>query len=303
MTDSTSEFEGQIGRVPASVWQRELEKTTGKFHLTAAWVAATFDPVFAITDYINIPQGWSTLLVIRLCVSLITIGTIMIRRKLKFSSYIVALVPFVLISFQNAFTYQYINEEGLLGQNLNYMALLIGAAMFVLWHWRFSVLIVLFSAMVTFLFVANNPLLAADTFFLKGGLLLMVSALFMIVLIHTRYRLTAREIKARLALRASNKEIKEQAAEIKRINENLEQLVHERTQALERKNAALEEYAFINAHKLRSPLASILGLTNLLTSMELGKEAAAINEHLKLSANKLDDIIGDITKAIEKGDE
>lgn len=303
MTDRGSELEGELGRVPETLWQQELEKTTSRFHITAAWVAVTFDPVFAVTDYINIPQGWSTLLVIRICVSLITIATIMLRKRLVFPSYIVVMVPFVLISFQNAFTYQYINESGLLGQNLNYMALLIGAAMFVLWHWRFSVLIVLLSAMVTFLFVANNPGITANGFFLKGGLLLMVSGLFMIVLIQTRYRLTGKEIKARLALRASNKEIKAQAAEIKRINENLEKLVHERTQSLEKKNAALEEYAFINAHKLRSPLASILGLTNLLTKMDLGNDAAAINEHLKSSANKLDNIIGDITKAIEKGDE
>ncbi|MEQ8362955.1 MAG: hypothetical protein RIF39_11820 [Cyclobacteriaceae bacterium] len=302
MTNNAN-FEGELGGVPASVWQQEIEKTTSKFHLTAAWVAVVFDPVFAITDYINIPQGWSTLFMIRICVSVITIVTILVHRKLAFSSYIVVMVPFVLISFQNAFTYQYINEEGLLGQNLNYMALLIGASMFVLWHWRFSVLIILLSAIVTFLFVANNTLLTGEAFFLKGGLLLIVSALFMIVLIQTRYRLTSNEIRARLALRASNNEIKKQAAEIKRINENLEQIVHERTLSLEKKNAALEEYAFINAHKLRSPLASILGLTNLLTKMDLGKDAAAINEHLKSSANKLDDIIGDITKAIEKGDE
>lgn len=302
MTDK-SEFEVQLGRVPEASWQQELEKTTGRFHLTAGWVAAIFDPVFAITDYINIPQGWSTLLVIRICVSMITIGMIIMQRKLVFSSYIVVMVPFALISLQNAFTYQYINEEGLLGQNLNYIALLIGAAMFVLWHWRFSVLIVMLSAMATFLFVANNPNITANGFFLKGGLLLMVSGLFMIVLIQTRYRLTASEIKARLALRASNNEIKDQAAEIRRINENLEKLVHERTQSLKKKNAALEEYAFINAHKLRSPLASILGLTNLLTKMDLGKDASAINEHLKSSATKLDSIIGDITKAIEKGDE
>lgn len=302
MTDK-SEFEVQLGRVPEASWQQELEKTTGRFHLTAAWVAAIFDPVFAITDYINIPQGWSTLLVIRICVSMITIGMIIMQRKLVFSSYIVVMVPFALISLQNAFTYQYINEEGLLGQNLNYIALLIGAAMFVLWHWRFSVLIVMLSAMATFLFVANNPNITANGFFLKGGLLLMVSGLFMIVLIQTRYRLTASEIKARLALRASNNEIKDQAAEIRRINENLEKLVHERTQSLKKKNAALEEYAFINAHKLRSPLASILGLTNLLTKMDLGKDASAINEHLKSSATKLDSIIGDITKGIEKGDE
>lgn len=288
--------------IPSSQVDFELEKTSSKFHLTAAWVAVIFDPVFAFTDYINIPQHWKVLLAIRIVVSIITLAAIIARRRLMFSSFIVAFIPFMLISIQNAYTYQYIDASGLLGHNLNYMALLVGAAMFVLWHWRYSVFVIAVSAVVTTFFVYTNPALTWDEFFLQGGLLLMVTAIFMVILIRTRYNLTLKELVARLALRASNDEIKAQAAEIKRINENLEAIVHERTAALERKNKALEEYAFINAHKLRSPVASILGLVNLLTKLDLGKDAKSINDHLKDSAEKLDEIVGDITKAIERGD-
>lgn len=291
-----------IADIPSSQVDFELEKTSSKFHLTAAWVAVIFDPVFAFTDYINIPQHWKVLLAIRIVVSIITLAAIIARRRLMFSSFIVAFIPFMLISIQNAYTYQYIDASGLLGHNLNYMALLVGAAMFVLWHWRYSVFVIAVSAVVTTFFVYTNPALTWDEFFLQGGLLLMVTAIFMVILIRTRYNLTLKELVARLALRASNDEIKAQAAEIKRINENLEAIVHERTAALERKNKALEEYAFINAHKLRSPVASILGLVNLLTKLDLGKDAKSINDHLKDSAEKLDEIVGDITKAIERGD-
>lgn len=291
-----------IADIPSSQVDFELEKTSSKFHLTAAWVAVIFDPVFAFTDYINIPQHWKVLLAIRMAVSIITLAAIIARRRLMFSSFIVAFIPFMLISIQNAYTYQYIDASGLLGHNLNYMALLVGAAMFVLWHWRYSVFVIAVSAVVTTFFVYTNPALTWDEFFLQGGLLLMVTAIFMVILIRTRYNLTLKELVARLALRASNDEIKAQAAEIKRINENLEAIVHERTAALERKNKALEEYAFINAHKLRSPVASILGLVNLLTKLDLGKDAKSINDHLKDSAEKLDEIVGDITKAIERGD-
>ncbi len=298
MTDRTSEEY----KVPTALWEGEMEKTSARFHIIAAWVAAIFDPVFAITDYINIPDGWTTLLTIRISVSAITILAILIRKKLVFSSYIVAFIPFILISLQNAYTYKFLDSNGLLGQNLNYMALLVGAAMFVLWHWRYSMFVVVISGVATFLFIYANPNLNVTEFFLKGGLLLLVTAIFMIVLIRTRYDLTLREIKARLALKASNEEIQAQALEIKRINENLEQMVHERTQSLEKKNQALEEYAFINAHKLRSPVASILGLINILTKMDLGEEEKIIKTHLEDSAQKLDAIVGDITKAIERGD-
>jgi ligand-binding sensor domain-containing protein len=98
-----------------------------------------------------------------------------------------------------------------------------------------------------------------------------------------------------------NEEIQAQAEEIKGINENLEHLVQERTKEVLKKSKALEEYAFINAHKLRSPVASVLGLINLLDKTELNPEAQAIHEHLKRSAGELDAIVYSITKAIEKG--
>lgn len=103
-------------------------------------------------------------------------------------------------------------------------------------------------------------------------------------------------------IQAQNEEIMAQAEEIKGINENLEMLVHQRTAELERKNKALEEYAFINAHKLRSPLASILGLINLISKTNLDDEAKLINQHLRHRANELDDIIRSITEAIERGE-
>jgi ligand-binding sensor domain-containing protein len=104
-------------------------------------------------------------------------------------------------------------------------------------------------------------------------------------------------------IQAQNEEIMAQAEEIQGINENLEMLVKQRTAELEKKNKALEEYAFINAHKLRSPVASILGLVNLLAKAEHNEEEAKIvREHLQESADKLDEVVRSITKAIERAD-
>lgn len=103
-------------------------------------------------------------------------------------------------------------------------------------------------------------------------------------------------------IQAQNEEIMAQAEEIQGINENLEMLVKQRTAELEKKNKALEEYAFINAHKLRSPVASILGLVNLLAKSGQKDDTTVIREHLKHSADKLDAIVRSITKAIEKAD-
>jgi len=111
-----------------------------------------------------------------------------------------------------------------------------------------------------------------------------------------------REIKTRLALKASNEEIQAQAEEIKGINDNLELLVKERTEELEKKNKALEEYAFINAHKLRGPVASILGLIHLMNKIDMDDDARKVLRHLQDSTEKLDAIVNSITRAIEKGE-
>ena len=305
-----------IAKVPVASWKMEFEETSAKYHLIAAWAAIIFDPLFAITDYFNIPHAWETLLYIRLGVAALTLISLFLRMYLQLPSLVIVIVPFVLISLQNAFTYSLIGNDDLLGHNLNYMALLIGAAMFVAWHWVFSLVAIVISAAATALFIRLNPAISLGEFFVNAGLLLMAAAAFMFMLIKTRYDLTIKEIKARLALQMMNEEIQaqneeiqtqneeihSQAEEIKGINENLEAMVRQRTRELEMKNRALEEYAFINAHQLRSPVASILGLINLVNKVHLNDDAKEIVAHLQESTEKLDQVVTTITKAIERGE-
>jgi signal transduction histidine kinase len=291
----------QIAQVPKKDWMPELEKASQRYHIIACWAAIIFDPVFAVTDFINIPEHAPLLLAIRLGVSWIILSGLIIGQRLNWSTHVIVSIPFITISLQNAFTYSLIETGNLLGHSLNYMALLIGAAMFVLWPWFYSLIIVIISIGATAFFVFTNPLLSWDVFFLNGGLLLFVVALFMMVLIQTRYNLSIREIKARIALAKSKEEIQLQAEEIRSINENLESLVLKRTIELERKNKALEEYAFINAHKLRSPVASLLGLINLMSKTDLKGEAEPIVQHMMKSGDTLDEVVRSITQAIEKG--
>jgi signal transduction histidine kinase len=302
MNRDESAVHSLISGVSSESWKSELEKVSSKFHITAAWIAVLFDPIFAITDFINIPVHWKQLLVIRLSISLITLILLGLRKRRRLPSYLIVGVPFLLISIQNAYTYNLIGNEDILGHNLNYIALLVGGGMFILWNRAYSIAVIGVSALATFIFMQLNAGLDVHQFFVQGGLLLAVVGIFMIVMIGTRYTLTVKEIKTRLALRTSNQEIKAQAALIGSINENLEEMVRLRTRELETKNSALEEYAFINAHKLRGPVASILGLVNLMGKMELTDETKTVVKHLQDSAGKLDAIVTDITVAIEKGE-
>ncbi|HCZ36025.1 MAG TPA: hypothetical protein DHV26_08875 [Cytophagales bacterium] len=288
-----------LGQVTDDKLAPELERTSTRFHVTVAWVAIVLDPVFAITDYFNIANHWQTLLVIRVVVSALTLCALLLRKRFKLPSFVVALVPFSLISMQNAYVYAVIDADNVLGQNLNYMALLIGAAMFVLWRWYYSVLMIGVSAVATGFFLSVNKLVTPDYFFIHGGLLLIAVGIFTVVLINTRYRLVVRETRARLALRISNEAIRMQADQIKDINENLEKIVHERTAELETKNKALEEAAFINAHKLRAPVASILGLVGLMKSTSTVEDLKQISAMVQDSTEKLDAVVSEITRTIE----
>jgi serine phosphatase RsbU (regulator of sigma subunit) len=221
MAHSHTETGDLISRVSSDSSRIELEKASAKYHITAAWVAIFFDPIFAVTDFINIPNYWKQLLVIRLVVSVVTLTTLALRRKLNLPSYIIVLVPFLLISLQNAYTYSIISDNVILGHSLNYIALLIGGAMFILWRWTYSLMVIFLSAGATAIFLSFNSTIQPDQFFVKGGLLLIAVGAFMVILIKARYDLTLKEIKARLALIASNEELELQKEIIESKNEKI----------------------------------------------------------------------------------
>ena len=97
-----------------------------------------------------------------------------------------------------------------------------------------------------------------------------------------------------------NQELKLSNDEIKNINQSLEQRVEERTKNLEQKNKQLTEYAYINAHLLRGPLCSILGLVRLMEANK-PEDSSSIVMHMKKSSQELQQVVDKITSAIEKG--
>lgn len=101
------------------------------------------------------------------------------------------------------------------------------------------------------------------------------------------------------SLRRQNEEVKLQKEEIESINNNLERLIVQRTKKVLEHEKLFTEYANINAHKVRSPLARILGLLNLI-QLEEDKEKN-IKEFLpllKTNADELNDILDEVSKSL-----
>ena len=199
--------ENSLAAVSELQLKQSLEKSVIRYHITGLWIAAIFDPVFGFADYINIPHAWYKIFIIRCLVSILSISLIVLHRKYKFPSFYAAYLVFFVISLQNAYTYSLIDTEHFLGHTINYIALFIGAGMFVLWRWYFSVIAMSFSAAACTIFFNLNHNLNFHDALIEGGLLIVVIGFFVIILIQTRYSLIIKTIKANLALANANQEL------------------------------------------------------------------------------------------------
>ncbi len=94
--------------------------------------------------------------------------------------------------------------------------------------------------------------------------------------------------------------IRQQKEEITSINESLEEQVNQRTLRLSVQNDKLREYAYFNAHKVRGPLARILGMVQLFRNNYHDKEDIIIK--IEKSAMELDEVVKDINKRLSESE-
>lgn len=86
--------------------------------------------------------------------------------------------------------------------------------------------------------------------------------------------------------------------DLNELNKHLEARIDSRTKQIIQQNKKITEYTFINAHKLRGPVASILGLINLLPQVT-PEEREAILQHIKTCGEQLDAVIHEVSKNLE----
>ncbi len=128
---------------------------------------------------------------------------------------------------------------------------------------------------------------------LTSLVVLLLSLLFFVILAKIRKDTNKN-------LQEKNLLIEEQKQKILDINTNLENLVIERTKSLQNKNTILNELAYMNSHKVRAPLARILGLIEIIKNdPSLLKSDEILNSILKTS-QQLDEVIHEIQHKIEE---
>ncbi|MFN4946949.1 MAG: hypothetical protein ACK5FG_09585, partial [Chryseotalea sp.] len=145
--------------------------------------------------------------------------------------------------------------------------------------------------------------------------LLLLAILFLLIFVNYRRYKSNLEYSKTLAavnekISSQNEEIIFKSEELQTLNEKLSELnekleikVEERTKQVFDRNLQLEEYAFINSHKLRGPVASILGLIHLFEKQLISQdEFSETLLKLKNSSIKLDRIIAEINEVLNRSD-
>lgn len=195
-------------------WKAEINKTALKYHKITLWVAVVFNMLFFATDYINVYEYWEEFLTFRVVVSLICLITVLFHKKLNISIQLMGVIPVLLISIQNAYMWSVMDAEHLQKHTLAYMVLFIGSGMFVFYHFRYSIFIVSANVIANIIFFYFNSQLTVEEIMVSGGLLTFSVAIFSILLIRMRFKLTKKELVARFALEESKHELQEKNDEI-----------------------------------------------------------------------------------------
>lgn len=94
-------------------------------------------------------------------------------------------------------------------------------------------------------------------------------------------------------------ELQQSNRAITSLNNLLEERVKDRTKELKRKNEQLAEYAFINSHMLRGPIARVAGLANILQDATMKDLSDEYLVHLQNSILELEQITKKINTAID----
>lgn len=108
---------------------------------------------------------------------------------------------------------------------------------------------------------------------------------------HLKYEQTLKEQKDK---------IQNQKEALSEIKDQLEQLLEARARKIEEQNQSMEKYAYLNGHKVRSPLARILGLVNLTKYEDLDEEDKRryYFKELKANARDLDNTLKEISQVL-----
>jgi tetratricopeptide (TPR) repeat protein len=124
--------------------------------------------------------------------------------------------------------------------------------------------------------------------------------IMLLIILYFLYRQIREKQKTNVALMQKNDIQQKLNREIKALNDSLEEKIRERTLKLEQQNKTLLEYSFLNSHRIRKYVASILGLVYILKEEDISVEdQISYIQHIQFCAQEMDKIIFQINEGLE----
>lgn len=194
------------------LFEQERENRATKTHQHMIWVAIIVLPVFP--DYFFAPNIWQLLFTLRIVVISYFLLLIFAQRKIGVNSIVMAYASIIPLSVFLSYASASVPAQNLFIYNLNYSALFIVAALYVLMHWAHFSTIVLISGVLYSAFFVSLQNIDFFTVVEKGALLLFTVAFASIGLAWYRFTTFKKEFFLRHALEESNYKLSEQNVEL-----------------------------------------------------------------------------------------
>jgi len=249
----------------------EIDKFATRHHTIAAWAAVLLNPVWSISDYFICPDYWKVFLIFRITITFITYAGIILHRRRFINNVTLVFIPFVGIALQNAYMYSVMDVDAVQNHTFAYIALFIGAGMFLVWKPINSIVVISVTALVNItLFNYLSPITASQIL-MNGGLLTITVCVFTIMLTHARYISIQRQIRSKLQLKETNRQISEQKNTIEKNAMELQEI-----------NSKLSRFAYVISHDLKAPVRGIKHLATWITEDKENVLSPETREYLHL---------------------
>lgn len=269
-----------------------ISKDARKIHELMCLAAVMIFPTFAFFDRFTIPQeSYWFLTSIRLLITSLIACWLWLQKKKGYHEIYLTYFAFISISWFCCYACVLGGENYLYQHNIAYCTVFLAASMFLLWHWKHSLFVVISSIIAYFYFLEFNSAISYESFFFKGGSVLLTVMILHPLIIVFRYNGFKREFALKMALEQSNEQLKakneameerngellqareklnDANKELQNINLNLKNLVDSKTLSLRETHTDLKEaeseldlFLYASYHDLKGPIARLKGLANL----------------------------------------
>jgi serine phosphatase RsbU (regulator of sigma subunit) len=206
----------------APAWNAELERIAWRYHVIGGWVAAVLNLCFILNDVALVPGLAARFAVLRIGVSAVILGLLLLRRHWRWGPYAFMFVPYMLISLENATMWAQLPVDLFQLHALAYAVLFVGASMVLVWPLRWSLAIAVSTIAANCWSLMDSPYMTPAEVMVNGGTLLAAVIIIATLLGQTRYLRTRREVILRGQLKARTVEAHQQREVIEAAHRDLQ---------------------------------------------------------------------------------